>query len=153
MLSSLLLAATPLLAHGLNHRVGRREAPDLVHLPLQRVNTTDGGSHLARRQYAIADGAILDAEIYAVNVAIGSEQDIVALFLDTGSAEIWVNPVCENTADPELCYARGRYGVSDSVISTGETGSIDYTAASVEFDYVDDSIEFPGKPLITTWNI
>ena len=67
-----------------------------------------------RRQYPITDWAMRDGETYAILVSLGEDEEVQTLFFDTGSAEIWVNPVCENSGDEDYCLSNGRYGNSAS---------------------------------------
>lgn len=85
-------------------------------------------------------------------VTIGSMEDgkkqVVDVLIDTGSFELWVDPVCSKSNVPEYCAAFGRYDPAQSSTSRKIDGSgfaIKYGSGQVAGDYYKDDIYISGE--------
>ncbi|KAJ9149891.1 Acid protease [Pleurostoma richardsiae] len=56
--------------------------------------------------------------IYLIELDIGTPPQPVKVFVDTGSYELWVNPLCAGSPDPNLCQTYGAYVPKQSNTST-----------------------------------
>lgn len=45
--------------------------------------------------------------LYTIDLNLGTPGQTVSVQFDTGSDELWVNPICENSFDPEYCSGFG----------------------------------------------
>ena len=74
--------------------------------------------------------------------ARGQETQIVDVLLDTGSFELFVNPVCASSDVPELCASFGSYNSSASQRSVpmNKPFSIRYGSGSASGQYYKDDI-------------
>lgn len=123
-----------------------------IHLPLTRDITGAAGG-LVRRAGASA-AAALDNDLYSDLVSISIGGQTVALLLDTGSFELWVNPNCSAVSPPgqhsatstELCEASGQYDPSASKTSVDLSQSFSalYGIGSARGAYFSDDIEIAG---------
>lgn len=126
-----------------------------VHLPLTMDSTGAGGgaNHLLRRAGASAPAA-LENNLYSdlVNITIGGQN--VAVLLDTGSFELWVNPNCSavspqgqfSAVSTALCEASGQYDPSASTTSVAlnQSFSARYGKGAASGTYFSDKLEIAG---------
>lgn len=87
----------------------------------------------------------LTGTIYTIDVTLGTPGQTVSLQFDTGSSEMWMNPICSKSADPLLCVETGRFTASTSFVDLGVQGGIQYGIGYVEFEYGYDSVMIGGK--------
>jgi len=75
----------------------------------------------------------------------------VKVAIDTGSDELWVNPVCSSSTLPEdqqqECRADGHYTASSSSSSQdlNDGNKIPYGKGTVVFEYFSDAISLPDS--------
>ncbi|PNP53373.1 hypothetical protein THARTR1_06067 [Trichoderma harzianum] len=97
--------------------------------------------HLHRRQ----DSADLLAQqtgyFYSIQLEIGTPPQAVSVNFDTGSSELWVNPVCSKATDPTFCETFGRYSNSTTFVDTQTPGGIKYGTGFVDFNYGYDYVQ------------
>ncbi|KAL7937143.1 acid protease [Trichoderma chlorosporum] len=107
------------------------------------LTTTQGArsKHLQRRQ----DTADLQAQetgyFYSIELEIGTPPQAVSVNFDTGSSELWVNPVCSKASDPTFCETFGRYTNSTTFVDTKAPGGIKYGTGFVDFTYGYDYVQ------------
>ncbi|KAL7955286.1 acid protease [Trichoderma compactum] len=107
------------------------------------LTTTKGArsKHLHRRQ----DTADLHAQqtgyFYSIQLEIGTPPQAVSVNFDTGSSELWVNPVCSKATDPAFCETFGRYTNSSTFVDTQAPGGIKYGTGFVDFNYGYDYVQ------------
>ncbi len=67
--------------------------------------------------------------------------------LDTGSVELWVDPVCANSYDPTICAEAPVYypNISSTAQDVGETFSITYGTGDVYGEYLTDTVLVGSK--------
>ncbi|KXJ89458.1 aspartic peptidase domain-containing protein [Microdochium bolleyi] len=124
-------------------------------LPLRHVELGKGlvSGSIARRYFSNEVLSVYSAA-YLAQIrfpdASGGESQVVDVLLDTGSFELFVNPVCSKSDVPDLCDSFGRYNASESSKSKalGSSFSIQYGGGSASGEYYKDSISLiPGTTL------
>ena len=62
--------------------------------------------------------------------------------LDTGSSELWVDPVCANSYDPTFCASLPVYypNNSSTAVDVGLPFSISYGTGDVSGEYLTDTV-------------
>jgi hypothetical protein len=67
--------------------------------------------------------------------------------MDTGSSELWVDPVCAKSWSPSLCNSIGRYlpSLSSTDVDLNMTFSILYGSGDVSGEYLTDNITMGGE--------
>jgi hypothetical protein len=128
--------------------VPRADGPNYVHFPVRAtIPSSSPASRRGKRQdsevnVSAANGGL----IYLIDVQVGTPGQNVSLQLDTGSAELWVNPNCtwaSNQAGTDLC---GTLGVFDSTASSTfqsvgpDSYELHYGFGNALVDYVLDTV-------------
>ncbi|KAK4456984.1 aspartic peptidase domain-containing protein [Cladorrhinum samala] len=95
---------------------------------------------------------------YLIRLQIGTPPQPVDVVLDTGSFELWVDPICSTAAteeQAEQCNLAGMYypGLSSSYIDRNSTSKLAYGKGAVEFSYAADRILIPGSNLQSLENV
>lgn len=75
-------------------------------------------------------------------VEIGTPPQAVKVFVDTGSYELWVNPKCQNSPDPNLCRSYGLYVPKSSTTSSyvGGNFAVSYGTGAAKGTYYSDTM-------------
>lgn len=109
------------------------------------ANTGTTSKHLRRRQ-DIADLTSQETGyLYSIELEIGTPPQAVSVNFDTGSSELWVNPVCAKAGDPAFCETFGRYNASTTFVDTKTSGGIKYGTGYVDFTYGYDYVQLGCK--------
>ncbi|KUJ08970.1 acid protease [Mollisia scopiformis] len=110
--------------------------PGFVHLAL----TKKPAKALRKRQSP--DPLQNDISGYSVEITLGTPPQIQWVDLDTGSNELWVNPLCSTSYYPAGCTANGVYnpGSSSTSHDLGTPFSISYGIGSVSGTYYTDNM-------------
>lgn len=87
---------------------------------------------------------------YLIELKIGTPGQPVKVAIDTGSDELWVNPVCSSVKDKDQkteCVDNGQYSVKQSTTAQKSTSSknIPYGKGDVNIQYYRDSISIPNS--------
>lgn len=74
---------------------------------------------------------------YTIELVMGTPGRAVNVNFDTGSSELWVNPNCAKSADPEYCKSFGLFGESSSFNDLKNNNTLRYGrgSASIEYGY------------------
>ncbi|PTB78484.1 acid protease, partial [Trichoderma longibrachiatum ATCC 18648] len=135
------LAALPLAAHALefiDDTVAQQNG-----IMRYTLTTSKGATskHLHRRQ----DSADLLSQqtgyFYSIQLEIGTPPQAVSVNFDTGSSELWVNPVCSKATDPAFCKTFGQYNASTTFVDAKAPGGIKYGTGFVDFNYGYDYVQ------------
>lgn len=139
LLSALLpLAALPLAAHGLaGFPVDNRMAqqPGLIRYPISVSRGGESKNGVFRRQNDVALTAQKTGFFYSIDIEIGTPPQAVSVNFDTGSDQLWVNPVCSKSTDVALCESFGRFNGSQTYSDLNRTGSIKYGTGFAKLAY------------------
>ncbi|RYP61689.1 hypothetical protein DL771_010040 [Monosporascus sp. 5C6A] len=92
---------------------------------------------------------------YLIELSIGTPGQSVKVAVDTGSSELWVDPVCQTSqslSEVEECIANGIYDPSrsDTFEDLNSTNTIPYGIGVVQIEYVSDNIVFPNSTINLT---
>lgn len=146
------------LAAGVSALSVRREQtnspPGVISLPVYQDIRIHPLEKLRRREVEDTDAPILNvtSTTYLIELSIGTPGQDTKVAIDTGSSELWVNPLCANagtTAMVQSCRANGQYDPQDSSTSVvyADRGSITYGKGTVNLTYVGDNITIPGSDI------
>ncbi|KAK5993625.1 putative aspartic-type endopeptidase opsB [Cladobotryum mycophilum] len=78
---------------------------------------------------------------YTIDIGIGTPAQTVSVNFDTGSSELWVNPICSKSTDEAFCEGFGRYNESTTFVDAKAPGGVRYGTGYVDFDYGYDYVE------------
>ncbi|KAI2631214.1 aspartic peptidase domain-containing protein [Xylaria nigripes] len=128
-----------------------RDPNQVLTVPLRRFDHRGVATPSLARRFFKTDllgvyGAAYLAELTIGAVTNGRTQ-VVDVLIDTGSFELWVNPVCSSSNMPELCHAFGYYdpALSRTSRKVGDRGfSITYGSGSVSGDFYKDDVYISG---------
>ncbi|CAG7555263.1 unnamed protein product [Fusarium equiseti] len=144
MLSALFLAvAAPAIATAVNVPnvpVSDNTPEGMVRFPL-KVST--GGpvvKGITKRQNEVLLESQQNGFFYSIDVTLGTPGDKVTVNLDTGSAELWVNPVCEKAQQPQFCANFGHFGESSTFVDLNTTGGVVYGTGYAYWNYGYDHV-------------
>lgn len=104
----------------------------------------------ARRQLATESIGQRSGTVYTINLVLGTPGQTVPVLVDTGSSELWVNPVCSKSLDPAFCNAQARFTTSNTLVQYGVQGSITWDhgiggSGYADFNYVGDYVGVGGR--------
>lgn len=161
MLSTLFLAvAAPALATAFNAPnvpVGTDDSsPDgLIRFPLKVSTGAPVVKGVTKRQNEVALESQQNGFFYSIDVTLGTPGQKVTVNLDTGSAELWVNPVCEKAQQPAFCKQFGHFGESSTFVDLNTTGGVVYGTGYAYWNYGYDNVvvgcEYLQNPQLR-WN-
>lgn len=106
------------------------------------INPITGIPNLRRRATEADVINQQDGTRYAIDVEIGTPPQTLTLILDTGSPDLWVNPRCDTTFDPQDCasYPQFDYTKSSSLKTSGFADILSYGKGNVTIEYVADTV-------------
>lgn len=154
MLSALFLAAAaPALASAFD--LGADTSPDgLIRFPLTVSTGAPVVKGVTKRQNEVALESQQNGFFYSIDVTLGTPGQKVTVNLDTGSAELWVNPVCDKAQQPSFCSQFGHFGESSTFVNLNTTGGVVYGTGYAYWNYGYDSVvigcEYPALPVAET---
>ncbi|KAF2668184.1 acid protease [Microthyrium microscopicum] len=102
-------------------------------------NVTDSG--ISKRQ-STADLDNFGGSFYLITLSLGSNSQSAMVQLDTGSVELWVDPICASSQSPDFCNALPRYDPTTSTTSHNlqTQFGIQYGSGSVQGTYYTDTV-------------
>ena len=101
------------------------------------------GKH-TKRQEEVGSLAGQSGTLYTINLILGTPGQSVPVQFDTGSSELWVNPVCSKSTTPAYCSAQPRFTTSTTLVDLGVQGHVTYGTGYADFEYVTDYIGIGG---------
>ncbi|KAM0541348.1 hypothetical protein ACHAPJ_013268 [Fusarium lateritium] len=143
MLSALFLAAAsaPALAHAFDARAADDSSPDgLIRFPLKVSTGAPVVKGVTKRQNEVALESQQNGFFYSIDLTLGTPGQTVTVNLDTGSTELWVNPVCEKANNPSFCANFGHFGESSTWVNLNTTGGVVYGTGYAYWNYGYDSV-------------
>ncbi|UNI18694.1 hypothetical protein JDV02_004949 [Purpureocillium takamizusanense] len=145
MLSTLLsLAALPLATYGfLDFPMDNRmvQEPGLIRYPISVSKGAESKNKVVRRQNDVGLKAQKTGFFYSIDIQIGTPPQAVSVNFDTGSSELWVNPVCSKSTDPKFCESFGRFNGSQTYTDLHRNGTINYGTGFAKLEYGYDNIQ------------
>jgi hypothetical protein len=145
MLSALFsVAALPLLAQAMadfpmdNQMV---QQPGLIRFPLDISAGAPTKNRLLRRQNDVGVSAEKSGFFYSIELQIGTPAQAVKVNFDTGSAELWINPVCSKSSDPAFCETFGRFNGSQTYVDAHTSSEIRYGTGYAKLEYGYDYVQ------------
>lgn len=120
------------------------ELPGILKYPIKGVK---GSSGLTRRQ----TGGNLPSQnhglFYTIGLNIGTPGTAVEVQFDTGSSELWVNPVCSRADQPATCQALGRLENSSSIKDLHQSLRLNYGRGYADIEYYSDFVQVGSAKL------
>ncbi|KAK2589994.1 hypothetical protein QQS21_012327 [Conoideocrella luteorostrata] len=144
MLSALLsLAALPLVAQAIELPMDNRmvQEPGLLRFPITVNPGAPSKNHILRRQQDVGVHAEKSGFFYSIELEIGTPPQRVSVNFDTGSAELWINPVCSKSADVQFCNKLGRFNGSQTFVDTNITNRLNYGTGYAQLEYGYDYVQ------------
>jgi hypothetical protein len=136
MLSALFLAiAAPALAHA-----AAPQEDGLIRFPLKVSTGAPVVKGVTKRQNEVALESQQNGFFYSIDVELGTPGQKVTVNLDTGSAELWVNPVCSKAQQPAFCESFGHFGESSTWVNLNTTGGVVYGTGYAYWNYGYDHV-------------
>lgn len=105
-------------------------------------------SNITKRQIGTDSIAQRSGTLYTVNLVLGTPGQSVPVQFDTGSSELWVNPVCSKSTTPAFCQAQQRFTSSSTLVNLGVEGSVKYGTGYADFTYVSDYVGIGCKSVV-----
>ncbi|KAM0433491.1 hypothetical protein ACHAPT_004371 [Fusarium lateritium] len=137
MLSALFLAALPALAHAFDDDNSQH---GIIRYPIKASPGAPIVKGVTRRQNEVALQAQSTGLFYSIDVTMGTPGQVITVNLDTGSQELWVNPVCDKANDVAFCESFGHFEKSSTWTSINVTGGLVYGTGYAYYNYGYDFI-------------
>lgn len=102
------------------------------------------GKH-SKRQISSDTFSSRSGTAYIIELTFGTPGQTVPVQFDTGSSELWVNPVCSKSTTPDFCNAQPRFTFSTSSVDLGVQGSVTYGTGYADFEYMADYVAIGCK--------
>ncbi|KAI1421477.1 aspartic peptidase domain-containing protein [Xylaria sp. FL1777] len=122
----------------------------ILSMPLKRIDHRGIATPSIARRFFKADVLGVFGAAYLAEMTIGTSKDgknqVIDVLIDTGSFELWVNPICSASNVPEFCEVFGHYNPAMSSTSQRVNGefTIKYGSGQVAGSYYKDDIYISG---------
>ncbi|KAL2148893.1 hypothetical protein VTH82DRAFT_1579 [Thermothelomyces myriococcoides] len=119
------------------------ERDGIIRYPLgshQRNFVFGKHSKMAKRQI---DTDVFDPRSgtsYTIELTFGTPGQTVPVIFDTGSGELWVNPICSKSTEPDFCAAQPRFTDSSTFEDLNQQGNITYGTGYAYIEMVSDYV-------------
>ncbi|KAI7777356.1 acid protease [Diaporthe eres] len=79
---------------------------------------------------------------YTIDIEVGTPPQTVTVLVDTGSANLWVNPTCETSGQQKYCESFPQFNIdeSSSIADTSFGQLLSYGKGNASVEYVTDNI-------------
>lgn len=79
---------------------------------------------------------------YTIDIEIGTPPQSITVIVDTGSANLWVNPECDTSGQESYCngFPQFDYTQSSTIEDTGVQDDLTYGKGEVVIEYVTDVV-------------
>lgn len=116
--------------------LSQQDVPAVVHAPIQRHPITSRVDHdkLRRRAGTISETLSNQVTLYLANITLGTPAQSLALHIDTGSSDLWVN-----TANSTLCKQYPRQCALFGTYSQSASSTYAYVNNYFNISYEDGS--------------
>jgi hypothetical protein len=102
-------------------------------------------SNVTKRQIGTDSFGQRSGTLYTIELTLGTPGQVVPVQFDTGSSELWVNPVCSQSTTPAYCDAQPRFTASSTLNDLGHQGHVTYGTGYADFEYVSDYVSIGCK--------
>ncbi|KAI1296951.1 aspartic peptidase domain-containing protein [Xylaria venustula] len=122
----------------------------ILSMPLRRIDHRGIATPSIAKRFFKAEVLGVFGAAYLAELTIGTSKDgtnqVIDVLIDTGSFELWVNPVCSASNMPEFCEVFGHYDPARSSTShkVNSQFQIKYGSGQVAGDYYKDDIYISG---------
>ncbi|KAK3940419.1 aspartic peptidase domain-containing protein [Diplogelasinospora grovesii] len=95
-----------------------------------------------KRQDAVSVTNQKTGTSYTVDIEVGTPAQSITVILDTGSPDLWVNPVCQTSGQESYCaqFSQFDYTQSSTIQDTGYADVLSYGKGNVTIEYVTDMV-------------
>jgi len=109
------------------------------------------GLRRLKRQDAVGLANRNDGTLYTIDLELGTPPQPVTVIIDTGSSDLWVNPTCETSGQPDFCtsFPQFDYTLSTTIQDTGYADILSYGKGNVTIEYVTDVVTIGCKSSIS----
>ena len=141
LLTVLLACLPPLLAFESRRNPGLAPDKGLIRSRVKPVMGLPGLRKL-KRQDAVGLANRNDGTLYTIDLELGTPPQPVTVIIDTGSSDLWVNPTCETSGQPDFCtsFTQFDYTLSTTIQDTGYADILSYGKGNVTIEYVSDVV-------------
>lgn len=104
-----------------------------AHQDIHRLLGRQSTEEISNQQYGTG---------YTIDIDVGTPPQTVTVIVDTGSANLWLNPTCETSGQQEYCESFPQFNVdeSSSIASTSFGQLLSYGKGNASVDYVTDNV-------------
>lgn len=129
----------------LNPNLDTRSTDGVLRFPLKA--SVGQPPSVSRRQFQADTQSQLAGTFYSIQISLGTPGQTVSVLLDTGSDELWVNPICVKSNNPGLCQEAGRFTSSSTYVTFNVQSGKQYPQGYVEYEYGADFVRIGRKTI------
>lgn len=106
---------------------------DVTHPEILRLLGRQSTEEISNQQYGTG---------YTIDIEVGTPPQTVTVLVDTGSANLWVNPTCETSGQQKYCESFPQFNVdeSSSIADTSFGQLLSYGKGNASVEYITDNI-------------